>query len=99
MPDPYTPSGKQILHEGRHFADMASPESAASVAAILNAYVEASPLTFAEAERVVLRFLDHMALLCLRHDFGRDDPVWADVVQTVHRFSRDEIARREGGAA
>lgn len=92
MPDPYTATGKQVLCDGRHFCDAATPEIAANVAAILNAYVEASPISFAEAERVGER---------LSRIYGdgfadADDlTAWADLVQTTLRFTRDVIAERE----
>lgn len=89
MADPYSAIGKQLLCEGQHFADVATPEAAEKTAAILNAYVEASPLSFGEAERVGERL---HALGGVAE--GGDSFTYADLVQAVHRFSRDEIAGR-----
>lgn len=60
----------------------------------LYAYVEARPISFAEAEQVGER------LSRIYVDGGPDpDDItsWADLVQTVHRLSRDVIAAREVG--
>ena len=94
MTDPYTTFGKQILCNGQHFGETASEESAAKVAAILNAYVEASPISFGEAEAVGQRLHDHWEKMAGEAPLSRNDTGWGDIVQQVMRFTRDAIAGR-----
>jgi hypothetical protein len=95
MADPYSATGKQVLCEGRHFCDAVTEEAAAKTATVLNAYVEASPLSFGEAERVGQRLHDHWEKMAGAAPLARDDTGWGDVVQQTMRFARDEIARRD----
>jgi hypothetical protein len=97
-PPVITSMGKQVLYDGVHFADAATPHGAELIAAGVAAHLSAEPmpmLTFTEADRVGHMLHEHWEKMADEAPMLPDDLGWADIVQFVAREARGLVRERQ----